>query len=97
MDYNYFFTGDNPEYCAGLVVESQSMYILPESMSSAYTSTGSTDSIIITLDIYGKPIQGKYLTMGSTQRLGNGLFRMKDGSFVYSGNTKKVNGHNFYA
>jgi hypothetical protein len=41
VEYNYMFTGDNPETCLGIRQSaSQMIYILLQSASSSYTSTG---------------------------------------------------------
>lgn len=47
INFNYMFTGDNPEYCRGLVYQSQNFYVLIETMSSNYTSSGQYDAVVI--------------------------------------------------
>jgi|LauGreDrversion4_2_1035121.scaffolds.fasta_scaffold633284_1 hypothetical protein len=42
IEYNYYFTGDNPETCVGIKKSggSQDFYVLLESASTSYTATG---------------------------------------------------------
>ena len=67
MLFNYVFTGDNPERCAGLIVQREIMYVLLETQSSTYTKTGYMDSVIMQLDINGRPRMGKYFSLSSKQ------------------------------
>jgi hypothetical protein len=48
IEYDYYFTGDNPESCFGIKQSGpQDFYVLLESTSTSYTPTGFNDAIII--------------------------------------------------
>lgn len=47
QSYNYMFTGDNPESCQGIVYQSSTFYVLIETASTDYTSSGYTDAVVI--------------------------------------------------
>ena len=47
QQYNYMFTGDNPEFCAGMVYQTNTFYVLLETATTEYTSSGYTDAVII--------------------------------------------------
>ena len=90
------FTGNNPETCSGLVVHSTNIYILLETMSSTYTTSGSYDAVILKIDLTGMPLTGSVVSLKSTLTLATGLYMLSDGSLIFGGATRQVFSQNFH-
>ncbi|CDW84828.1 UNKNOWN [Stylonychia lemnae] len=93
--YDYEFTGDNPQFCAGIQATDTQFFTLVSSMSSSYSNSGYEDAILMQFELNGRLKKGRYLTFFSNQNLGRNLMMFSDGSFAFAGSTRKVKGFNY--
>lgn len=94
-NWNYMFSGNNPETCNGVYLEGSKLYVLLDTMSSSYTYTGYNDAVIMQFEVpTGRLNTGKFFSLQTTLTLANGLSKIPNGPLVFSGAAKTANGFN---